>query len=102
MLEYPGIAGETRMDYLHQEFEVGPDDTIEVVLDNPANVQLLDPENFDAYRGRRPYRYFGGHVTTSPYSISPPRQGKWHLVVDLGGMPGRVAAGVRISTSVAQ
>ncbi len=88
-------------DYLHQDLgELGPDDVVEVILDNPANVQLLDPANFEAYRERRPYRYAdGGYVTKSPVRLYPPRKGRWHVVIDLGGGPGRVRASVVIPPS---
>jgi uncharacterized protein DUF1883 len=84
------------MDYLHHEFDLGPDDVIEVVLDHPANVQLLDPTNFDSYQNGKPFRYLGGYVTTSPYRVRPPHVGRWHLVVDLGGGPGSVRASARV------
>ncbi len=84
------------MDYLHRDLGViGPETTVEVTLDHPANVQLLDPNNFLAYENRRAYRYQGGHVTVSPFRIRPPHQGRWHLVIDLGGGPGAVRASVR-------
>ena len=41
------------MGYLHYEFDAGPGDVIEVTLDRAANVQLLDPANFEAYRDGR-------------------------------------------------
>jgi hypothetical protein len=88
------------MDYLHQDLGmIGPDDEIEVTLDHPANVQLLDPTNYEAYENRQPYRYRGGHVTRSPFRIRPPHEGRWHLVIDLGGGPGAVRAGVRVLTN---
>jgi hypothetical protein len=84
------------LEYLHTELFAGPDDTIEVTLDHAANVQLLDPSNFEAYRQRRTYRFRGGYVTQSPYRIRPPHRGKWHVVVDLGGTAGSVRASVRV------
>jgi hypothetical protein len=91
-------SGET-MDHLHRDLGViGPNDAIEVTLDHAANVQLLDSVNYDHYRNRQAYRYYGGHVTTSPFRIRPPYQGHWHLVIDLGGMPGTVrASGIVLS-----
>ena len=46
---------------------------VEVTLDHPANVQLLDPVNYNAYRDGRPFRYVGGHVTTTPVRLRPPQ-----------------------------
>lgn len=82
------------MNYLHHEFDAGPDDVLEVELNGRANVLLLDPQNFDHYRRKEPYRYRGGFAEESPMRLIPPHQGRWHVVVDLGGYPGHVRAGV--------
>ncbi len=87
------------MNFLHKEFDLAAGDVVEVTLDHAANVQLLDPSNFLAYRSGRPYRYHGGYVTTSPFRITAPHSGHWHLVVDLGGNAGTVRASVRILSS---
>lgn len=84
------------LEFLHQELEAGPDDLIEVTLDSPANVLLLDSESYENYRNNRPYHYFGGYVAHSPYRLRPVTQGKWHLIVDLGGGPGHVRAFLRV------
>lgn len=84
------------MNYLHQEFDAGPDDLVEVTLDGQANVLLLDPENYEHYRRGEHYRYYGGLARTSPVRLVPPRQGHWHVVVDLGGFAGTIRAGVHL------
>src|SRR5437868_6804500 len=38
------------MYYLHHQFELGPDEMIEVILDRATNVLLLDLENYENYR----------------------------------------------------
>ena len=88
------------MNFLHQEFEVGADDVIEVTLDHAANVLLMDSDNFASYKRGQSYRYHGGYVSFSPYRISAPRSGHWHLVIDLGGYGGTVRAAARILCSV--
>jgi hypothetical protein len=89
------------MDFLHHEFDAGPEDVIEVTLDHAANVQLLDPTNFQNYKNGRQFRYFGGYVTTTPYQVRPPHRGHWHLAIDLGGNAGTVRAGVRMLSGAA-
>jgi hypothetical protein len=84
------------MNYLHQEFDVGPSDVIEVTLDHAANVLLLDPANYTNYRSGHSYRYHGGYVTSSPFRMTPPHKGRWHLIVDLGGNAGTVRASARV------
>jgi hypothetical protein len=84
------------MKFLHWEVDAGPDDVIQVELSRQANVLLLDDPNFSAYRGGRRYRYFGGHAERTPATLVPPRSGRWHVVVDLGGYPGHVEASVAV------
>jgi len=99
------LAGSAMQDhYLHYEFDASAGDQVEVALDHAANVQLLDPANYQNYRGGRAYRYHGGYVTRSPYRLPFPRAGHWHLVIDLGGQAGTVkasAALIRSSAGVA-
>jgi hypothetical protein len=84
------------MNYLHTRFQAGPEDSVEVSLDNQANVMILDDNNFHNYLKGREYDFIGGRVNVTPYRLSPPHFGKWNLVVDLGGRTGRVRAGYRI------
>jgi hypothetical protein len=84
------------MEYLHYEFDASEGDVIEVTLDRAANVQLLDPENYENYKNGRGYRYHGGYATTSPVRFTVPRAGTWHVVIDLGGGAGRVRAAARL------
>jgi hypothetical protein len=83
------------MNFLHQEYDAGPGDVIEVTLDHAANVLLLDSTNYSDYRNGRAYKYRGGYVKSSPFRISPPHHGRWHLVIDLGGNAGTVRASAR-------
>jgi hypothetical protein len=53
-----------------------------------ANVLLLDAVNFSKYRytDGRPFFYDGGaHYARPPAEISIPQDGRWYVVVDLGG-----------------
>jgi len=84
------------MHYLKYEIDAGPDDIIEVTLDNAANVQLMNLENFTNYDKGQAYRYHGGYVQRSPFRIRPPHQGHWYLTIDLGGGAGSVRAGARV------
>jgi hypothetical protein len=83
-------------DFLHQEFDLQAGDIVEVTLNAPANVMLLDPANFSNYEVGLSYRYHGGHAETSPVQLTAARSGIWHVVVNLGGYPGSVEAVVRI------
>jgi len=87
------------VDHLHWEFDAEAGDTIEVSLDRAANVQLLDPPNYELYRKKEPFTYFGGHATQTPVVLDVPADGCWHLVIDLGGGPGHVRASARITSN---
>ena len=84
------------MNYLHYEYDLSPDDVIEVTLDGRANVRLLDPVNYSHYRRGEKHRYHGGLARVSPMEISAPYAGHWHLIVDLGGYGGTIRAAVRV------
>jgi hypothetical protein len=56
-----------------------------------ASVILLDPVNFSKYRhcNGRPFFYDGGgHYGRPPARLSIPQDGRWYIVVDLGGYAG--------------
>ncbi len=84
------------MKFLHYKIDAGRDNVIEVTLDRQANVRLLDSSNFSRYRAGQQHRYHGGLAKSSPVRLRPPRHGRWHVVVDLGGYSGRVNAGCRV------
>lgn len=80
------------MNFLHQEFQIGPENAVRVELDKQANVRLMDSTNYMAYKSGRAHRYFGGHAVKTPVVLRPPHSGTWHLVIDLGGYGGSVRA----------
>lgn len=71
--------------------------TVEVTLrGNAANVQLLDNPNFQSYRAGRRYNYSGGLASRSPVQLVVPRNGHWHVTVDLRGLRGQVRSSIQI------
>lgn len=84
------------LNYLHYEFDAGPEDVLEVTLKGGANVLLLDEENFEKYKAGYQHKATqGGWAKVSPVHFVPPHVGHWHVVIDRGGYAGRVAASVR-------
>lgn len=83
-------------DHLHAAAWLDPGDTVSVRLDEPANVMLLEDDEYRSYVAGKPFRYLGGWVRQDQITLWPPRQGRWHVVVDLGGAPGRVSASVQV------
>ena len=89
--------------FIHYELDFAEGDVVEVIFDahytlgnSGANIQLLDDANFALYRQNKPFEYTGGSSNTSPVHLAPPSPGRWHLVLDLGGGPGRLRASCRI------
>ena len=84
------------MNFLHYEFQLESDDTVEVTLDKQANVRLLDSINFGNYKSGQRHTYHGGRALRSPVRMKAPHAGHWHLVIDLGGNAGTVRASARV------
>ena len=78
--------------YLHHEFDLSANDTVEMTLDNRANVRLLDDANLLLYKSGKHRRYHGGFAKTSPIRIAAPRAGHWHVRHYLGGAQHSAAA----------
>lgn len=86
------------MHYLHSELSLDQSVVVQVNLSgDAANVMLLDEENFERYRAGEAFEHqAGGHYVHSPVVLRAPEDGAWHLVVDLGGLPGEVQAAVAV------
>ncbi len=70
---------------------------VEVTLKgNAANVLLLNSSNYNNYKNGRRYKCYGGYVKSSPYRIVVPSNGRWFVVINLGGYGGQVRSAVRV------
>ena len=83
-------------DWMRASAYLEADDRVEVVLDTPANVMLMDDVAYQAYTRGEDFKYVGGWAKRSPIEITPPRPGHWNVVVDLAGEQGRVGARVEV------
>jgi hypothetical protein len=72
-----------------------------VTLDKQANVRLMTAANYSAFKSGRRFSFHGGRATKSPARLSIPSSGHWWVVVDLGGLAGRVRASVAVEPSPA-
>ncbi|PQZ96562.1 hypothetical protein CQ017_17190 [Arthrobacter sp. MYb224] len=68
-----------------------------VTLSGPANLRLMDPENFAAFQDGAEYDFHGGMARKAPYRLKVPQSGPWFLAIDLTGLSVR---GVRHAVSV--
>ncbi len=69
---------------------------VEVALDSAANVRIMDHASYLDFKAGRRHGFLGGFVSESPFRVPIPAGGHWHVVLDLGGQPGRLRSGVRI------
>lgn len=67
-----------------------------VSLDKQANVRLMTMSQYRSFKAGRSVRVMGGLAKESPARLAIPSSGHWVVVVDLGGLPGRVRAGVQM------
>lgn len=56
--------------------------TVRVELQHAADVFLIDSINYQHYKSGRCFKYFGGHQTKSPVTISVQGAGRWYLIVN--------------------
>ncbi|MBY0189141.1 DUF1883 domain-containing protein [Bacillus aerophilus] len=56
--------------------------TVEVELQNAADVFLVDSNNFRRYKSGNRFEYFGGHYARTPVQITVNGTGYWYLIVE--------------------
>lgn len=77
------------------ELEAGV--VVEVTPEQAGNVLLVDPHNLKLYRSGRRGRAIGGPAAANvPVRLTVPSKGAWCVVVDLGGVRGRIRAAVHL------
>lgn len=80
--------------------EMDPGHVVEVRLTAPANVRLMNADNFSKYRQGQVHKYLGGHVSSSPYRMLVPRRDHWYVTIDLGGLAGACKHSVQVLAGV--
>jgi hypothetical protein len=78
------------VEHLASQFNLSTGDTVEVRIDQPTNVRLMDAHNYQLYRQLGGYRAVGGGFTASLVGLAAPSTGRWVLVLDLGGRAGTI------------
>lgn len=71
-------------------------DVLRITLTRAANVRLMTTSNLSSYRNGRRHHYHGGLVRQSPFHLTIPSGGVWHLVVDMAGLAGTTQASVEV------
>ena len=84
------------MEHVHYEVDVPNGGSIEVTLDQQANVLVMDSMNYQQYCRGASATYYGGRMVRSPAVITPPHGGWWHVAIDLGRGSGTIRSSVRV------
>lgn len=83
-----------------QKYDLGnlsAGEIVEITLvQNAANVRLMDSSNFSNYKSGRRHQYFGGYMTKSPVRLQVPRSDHWYVAIDLGGYSCTIRSSVRV------
>ena len=75
---------------------IGSNKRVEVDIDAPANVILLDANNFSKYKRGQSFQYIGGHSQPGQVKLATNMSAHWYVVIDLGGRGGEVKANCQI------
>ncbi|MDA3941395.1 MAG: DUF1883 domain-containing protein [Spirochaetia bacterium] len=82
--------------HLHKIINFDLGDTIKIDFNGSAFVAFMDDENYERYIGDFEYDFFGKEVSESSFSIVPPNEGRWHLVIEHTKIPADMEVHVQI------
>ncbi len=88
------------MNYLHSVVKALKGNQIKVSIDQPTRVLLLDRIQFKNYQDHRTFTYRGGQ-TEEEEIFQIPKNGEWHIVVELRTKNQRKDVNASISKLVA-
>lgn len=61
--------------------------TVEVTLNRPAYVYLVNPQGYQSYLNGGDFTHRGGFAAQSPYQVRVPNSNRWCVIVDNGDAP---------------
>jgi len=67
--------------HLHKSLHLSEKEIIQLKIEKPVNVYLLDNANYHLFMQDRPYTFHGKEIDTSPFFMNPPYPGDWELVI---------------------
>ncbi|WP_421579513.1 DUF1883 domain-containing protein [Shinella sp. M31] len=83
--------------YTHYDLDLLRGGTVvEITLSAVANVRLMSHANFDLFKNARQHKFLGGVAKQSPIRLTIPKNGHWHVVVDMEGHPGKAQSSIKI------
>ena len=86
------------MNFTHYKLgHVAAGTVVEITLkQSAANIRLMDSSNFNNFKAGRRHSYHGGLVDRSPFQLTVPRTGTWHVTVDMQGLRGSAQSSIRV------
>lgn len=72
-------------------------EVVEVKLTSGANIRLMDSVNFSRYKAGKKHQYYGGLIKQSPYRLTIPNNGSWHVTVDTRGLRNGTRASITMA-----
>lgn len=66
------------------QMTTGPDIVVEVTLNKPANVYLVNSQGYQNYLNGNEFKSYGGYAESSPYLIWIPSSNHWYVIIDNG------------------
>jgi Domain of unknown function (DUF1883) len=82
--------------HLHKIVNFDTNDTIKIDLSGTAFVAFMDDENYERYIGDFEYEFFGKEISESPFTLTSPSEGRWHLVIEHTDIPKEMEVHVQI------
>lgn len=73
------------MNFQYNRLYLKTNQALKFTIDSQCNVFLVDDSNFANYKSGRPFKYYGGLQSNTPFVLSPPYDGNWYWVLDTGG-----------------
>ena len=82
--------------WFHDIGEVEEGKVLEVALDQPAIIRVMDEKNYDSYKNNQSYSCITSNVTVSPYKVKLPRTAHWFVVIDPDGRSGMIKSNIKV------
>ena len=84
--------------HLHKVVVLEKNDILKFQLDSNAMVSLMDAENYVNYCEGLDYDFYGTNVNSSPFHMTAPYPGHWHIVVEQEDPKKDLLANIQIIT----
>jgi hypothetical protein len=82
--------------HLHKTLELASGALVRVSVTARAFIALMDDENYELYLADEDFEYYGDTASRSPFDLSAPAPGVWHLVIEQDDPSEQLTVGVQI------